>query len=65
MLHLFFLVSTVTGLQRSSTYLSNNIEFGDNEHTDSLVKARTHTQALFVGAPVQAGDRLSGQSDIL
>lgn len=44
---------------------SHHVEFGDNEHADRLVKARTHAQALLVGAPVQAGDGLSGQSDVL
>lgn len=43
----------------------HNVEFGDNEHADSLVKARTHTQALLVRTPVQAGNWLSGQSDVL
>lgn len=44
---------------------SHHVEFGDNEHADRLVKARAHTQALLVGAPVQASNWLSGQSGIL
>lgn len=50
------------GFRFSSSHL---VEFGDDEHMDGLVKARAHAQALLVGAPVQAGERLSGESDIL
>lgn len=49
----------------SWSVFSHHVQFGDNEHADRLVKARTHTQALLVGAPVQAGDWLGGQSDVL
>lgn len=45
--------------------LLNYVEFSDNKYTDRLVKTRTHTQALLVWAPVQAGNWLSRQSDIL
>lgn len=44
---------------------SHRVEFGDDEHADRLIKARAHTQALLVWAPVQAGDWLSGQRDVL
>ena len=40
-------------------------EFGDDEHAHSLVEAGAHTQALLVGAPVQAGDWLRGQRGVL
>lgn len=44
---------------------SHRVEFGDNEHADGLIEARAHAQALLVGAPVQAGNWLSGQRDVL
>jgi len=44
---------------------SHHVELCDDEDTDRLVETRTHTQALLVRAPVQAGDWLSGQSDVL
>lgn len=44
---------------------SHRVELGDDEHTHRLVERRAHAQTLLVGAPVQAGDRLRGQGDVL
>lgn len=57
-------MSNCTDLCRLSTF-SHRVEFGDNDDTDGLVKPRAHAQPLLVGAPVQAGDWLSGQRDVL
>uniref|UniRef100_A0AAV2JJZ2 Cadherin-like beta-sandwich-like domain-containing protein n=1 Tax=Knipowitschia caucasica TaxID=637954 RepID=A0AAV2JJZ2_KNICA len=43
----------------------HRVKFCYNENTDTLVKARAHTETLLIRAPVEAGDGLSGQSDVL
>ena len=44
---------------------SQCVQFGDNENSEILVKGCAHTQSLFVGAPVEAGDGLCRQRDVL
>lgn len=44
---------------------SYSVQLGDDEDSHRLVKGSAHTQALFVRTPVQAGDGLCGQSDVL
>lgn len=53
-----------TGLD-SQAVGSDLVQLCDNEDSHRLVKGRTHTKALLVWTPVQAGDGLCGQGDVL
>lgn len=44
---------------------SEQVEFCDDKDADRLVETGAQAQALLVGAPVQAGDWLRGQGDVL
>lgn len=44
---------------------SDCVEFGHDEDSHRLVKRRADAETLLVGAPVQTGDGLCGQRDVL